>query len=394
MADIPATFDLVEAIQRAGYPLRKVGAEYHGRCPFCGGVDRPGDPSDRFYVKWHEGRQWWRCRHCNPKGGDGIAWFRSAPGGGMTYAEALRAVGAPQEPTARRAAPPATPTWRPLDPPTDAWQQAAKAFVARCAAALWSPAGAVALRYLREHRLLSDDTIRAARLGWHDPGAPFVSIDGIGRAWRGVTIPRYYGGALWNVNTRRTKADTGGDKRARYRGLEGGRTKALYNGDVLITPSKRRVVHTAIVCGGEFDALVLQQAAPPGVAVVTLGGESTAPDPEVLAALDGLVVYLALDADDGGEAGAAKWEAALPSAIRVYPPGGANDITDAARAGSDLVAWLADITGDDGAILMRELRRAAADPAGGALFGYAPRWHAGRITMAMADTVNEPFKPA
>jgi hypothetical protein len=229
--------------------------------------------------------------------------------------------------------------------------------------------------------------IRLAKLGWHDPGASFAPIEGIGNAARGITIPRQYGGALWSVNIRRPKADIGNDKRKRYRSLPGSRVKALYNGDVLITPSRRRVVHTAIVCGGEFDTLVLQQSAPPGVAAVTLGGEQTSPDFEALAALNGLVVYLALDADEGGEHGANAWLSALPTAIRAYPPGGAKDITESAQRGADLEEWVAELTGDDGAILMRELRRAAADPAGGALFGYAPHWHAGRITMANA--VNE-----
>lgn len=389
MADIPASFDLVETIQRAGYTLRKVGAEHHGACPFCGGVDRPGDPSDRFYVKWHESRQYFHCRQCKQHG-DAIAWFRSAQGGGMTYADALRAVGAPATPQTSRAAPKPKPTWRPLDPPTDEWQRAAEDFVTRCAAALWSPAGATTLRYLRDHRRLSDDTIRLAQIGWHDPGSPSVTIDGIGNAARGITIPRRYGGSLWSVNIRRPKSDTGGDKRKRYRGLTGSRVKALYNGDVLITPSRRRVVHTVIVCGGEFDTLLCQQHAPPGVAAVTLGGEQTTPDFETLAALNGLVVYVATDADEGGERGANAWSAALPTAIRAYPPDGANDITDAARAGADLAQWVADITGDDGALIMRELLRAAADPDGGALRDYAPRWSGDRITMTIRDTVNAP----
>lgn len=389
MADIPPSFDLVETIQRAGYALRKVGAEHHGACPFCGGADRPGDPSDRFYVKWHEGRQYFHCRKCKQHG-DAIAWYRSTPGGGMTYAEALRAVGAPATPYAPPSRATPAPTWRPLDPPTAEWQHTAEAFALRCAAALWSPAGATALRYLRDHRRLSDDTIRQARIGWHDPGAPFATIDGIGRAYRGITIPRSYGGALWGVNIRRPKTDTGGDKRARYRGLPGSRVKALYNGDILITPSRRRMVHVAIVCGGEFDTLLCQQHAPPGVAAVTLGGEQTAPDYEVLAALAGLVVYVALDADDAGERGADAWAAALPGAIRVYPPGGVKDITDAALADADLTQWVADITGDEGALIMRELVRAAADPEGGALFGYAPSWSGDRITMATRDTVNTP----
>ena len=389
MADIPASFDLVEAIQRAGYPLRKMGAEYHGACPFCGGVDRPGNPSDRFWVNVNprDGRQYFHCR--NPKckaHGDGIGWYRSAPGGNMTYDEARRAVGAPPGPARTRAVPASsTPSWAPLDPPTAAWQHAADAFVVRCAAALWSPAGAMVLNYLREHRALTDDTIRQARIGWHDPGAPSAMLDDIGRAFRGITIPRWYGGALWSVNIRRPKADTGGDKRNRYRSLAGSRVKALYNGNALITPSRRRTLHTAIVCGGEFDTLVTQQSAPPGVAVVTLGGEQTGPDPEALAALEGMAIYVALDADETGERGAATWAAALPNAIRVYPPNGAKDMTDAARAGADLTQWVADITGDDGALIMRELIRAAGDEAGGALRGYAPRWFGNRIAMALAD---------
>jgi hypothetical protein len=390
MADIPASFDLVAAILNAGYPLRKVGAEHHGACPFCGGVDRPGDPSDRFYVNMHEGRQWFHCRQCDIHG-DGIAWYRSAPGGGMTYAEALRAMGAPDTPRSTSSRSPttsSTSSWQPIEPPPPTWRAAAEDFVQRCAAALWSPTGATALRYLREHRRLSDDAIRKARIGWHDPGAGSAVLDEIGSAARGITIPRWYAGALWAVNIRRPKIDTGGDKKKRYRSLTGSRVKALFNGDVLITPSRRRVVHTAIVCGGEFDVLCLQQHAPPGVAVVTLGGEQTRPDPEALAALQGIDVYLALDADEGGENGAAVWSAAMTGAglsepIRCYPPLGAKDITDAAVAGADLAAWLADITGDDGMLIVRELVRMASLDDGNALFGYTPQWDRGHITMTV-----------
>lgn len=388
MADIPASFDLVTAITAAGYPLRKVGAEHNGKCPFCGGVDRPGDPSNRFYVNWHEEtrRQYFHCRKCHIHG-DGIDWYRSVPGGNMTHAEALRAVGAPPtRSTSTRVTTRPTSSWQPITPPAPTWCESAEAFVQRCAAALWSPKGADVLRYLREHRKLSDDTIRQARIGWHDPGAGSATLDDIGRAYRGITIPRYYAGMLWAVKTRRPKYDIK-DKRDRYINLPGSRMKALFNGDVLITPSRRRVVHTAIVTGGEFDALCLQQHAPPGVAVVTLGGEQTKPDAEALAALQKIDVYLALDADEGGESGAAAWsatmtDAGLPAPIRCYPPLGAKDITDAAVAGADLVAWLADITGDDGALLLRELVRVAALD-GNALSGYKPRWDRGHIAMTV-----------
>ena len=388
MADIPASFDLVAAILNAGYPLRKVGAQHQGACPFCGGVDRPGNPSDRFYVNVHDGRQYFHCRKCRIHG-DGIGWYRSAPGGNMTYDEALRAVGAPptrSTPLVRSTRP--TSSWQPIDPPPPTWCASAEAFVQRCGAALWSSKGAEVLRYLREHRRLSDDAIRQACIGWHDPGAGSAMLDDIGRAYRGITIPRYYAGMLWAVNIRRPKYDIGDDKRARYRSLAGSRVKALFNGDVLITPSRRRVVHTAIVCGGEFDTLCLQQHAPPGMAVVTLGGEQTRPDPEALAALQGIDVYLALDADDAGERAAEAWsatmtECGLPAPIRFYPPLGVKDITDAAVAGADLAAWLADITGDDGALLLRELVRAAALDDGNALSGYKPRWDRGHISMTV-----------
>ena len=122
------------------------GVERHGRCPFCGG-------KDRFWVRPADNR--WFCRRCTPRGGDAISYIRARDHVG--YRAALSLVG--QAPA--RPAPPAPLAER---LPDEAWRGHAERLVTRSQEALWSPAGARALAWLRA-RALADETITSARLG-------------------------------------------------------------------------------------------------------------------------------------------------------------------------------------------------------------------------------------
>ena len=317
--------NLAVLVERDGVHLHGQHEQY-GPCPKCGG-------RDRFHLRHYNGRDWFFCRHCHPERGDAIEYLRWQHG--ITTAEACAALGV----SGQRGIMPA-PKPRPttaagitipdalLEPPAAEWQRVAGAFVDECAATLWTPRAAKALDYLRRERMLTDDTIRAYRLGVNPK--PRQLARGM-LARRGYTIPNHYGGDLWRVRIRKFQADTDPVKYKIVSGAGDGKTQ-LFNGDMLASNP-----HTVIIVGGEFDAMLAQQHAPDGVVVVTPGSETVAPHWEIEYVLRGKHVLIAFDTDAAGNAGAAKW-AALGQRLQV-PHG--KDVTEFAQAGGDVRAWLA-----------------------------------------------------
>lgn len=96
-----------------------------------------------------------------------------------------------------------------VTPPPALWQEAAQAFVEQAQAALWQPQGAGCLRYLREKRGLTDETIRAWGLGWNqitrkNEQALWSMPDREKPVWlpQGLVIPGRVGDTLWYVKIR------------------------------------------------------------------------------------------------------------------------------------------------------------------------------------------------
>lgn len=244
----------------------------------------------------------------------------------------------------------------PNEPPSAGWQDAARAAAAAAAAYLWSdhPDARRVLAYLRQERRLSDATIRAAGLGfnpawkqtaWADPQTgKRASLP------PGITIPYFCDGVLWAIRVRsitgtfathlgRREQQIGGKPAPKYLNLAGSRAAGvLYNADQVTAGA------TLLVVEGEFDALLAwQELAALGVVGVTFGAASTAPAqipqrwrPTFKAARK---VYLALDADAAGQAGAARLSKALPKAQTLPLPAGVKDVTELAQRGDDLRAW-------------------------------------------------------
>jgi hypothetical protein len=316
---------LASLIERDGVTLHGQSERY-GACPKCGG-------RDRFHLRSYNGREYFFCRQCHEPRGDAVEYLRWMHG--LTYGDALRALGVrgdrPALPAARK---PKPTTARGVaipdeleDPPSVEWQAAMCAYVDDCVARLWTPTGARALDYLRG-RGLGDDVIRCFRLGFSDRD------DRVAGTWRGVTIPTFYGGHLWSVNTRRATGEP------KYKKVCGSRAQ-LFNGDALASDDMK----TVVVCAGEFDAMLAQQHAPAGVACVTYGSESKGITWEADYLLRGKRVLIAYDNDQAGDQGAARWAA---FGERVHVPGGAKDLTDYAKGGGDVSAWLCSlITNDD-----------------------------------------------
>lgn len=327
---------LCALVEADGVTLRgRPDGERRGPCPMCGG-------KDRFHLRRYDGREWFFCRQCHPRRGDAIDYLRWTRGisfreaAGLLGADAIRADGVrrPAPARVRMATTPrgvVIPACLDEAPPAE-WQAAMRALVEHCAASI-PPA---VMRYLRDERGLSDDTIWRYRLGYN-PTAQRVA----GRWWieRGVTIPTEYAGALWRVNVRRRADDIQRDGRGKYIAAQGSRAQ-LCGGDAIPDAA------TVLVCAGEFDAMLAQRHAPAGVACVTFGSEAKRPTWEFDYLTRGRRVIVAFDNDAAGEQYRAAW-AAMGEQARV--PFG-KDITDFWRAGGDLAGWLASLTRDDAGI--------------------------------------------
>ena len=354
-AEMAATDDLLALIGR-DTELRRVasthGGEYAGPCPWCGG-------RDRFRV-WPERGRWW-CRQCD-KSGDATAY--RVERGDLTPTEAGRlrhaGDGAQGERPARSVAAPRHAER--LAPPGSDWQRAARAFCEGAEARLWETPDALA--YLRG-RALSDDTIRAAGLGWWDPPRPDdvyrdPSRWGLDRErlWipRGWVIPWELQGAVWRVNIRQAAGEP------KYCAVAGARN-ALYGADELAYG------RPAVLVEGELDALTIRQAAGDVVAPVATGSTHGARRPPWVARLAmASTVLVAFDTDEAGEKAATWWLSVLSNAQRWRPLW--NDASAMAQDGADVRAWvlagLGDTPDDDTAALEREalalLDRMATDP--------------------------------
>ena len=335
---------------------REHGDEYAGPCPFCGGTDR-------FHV-WpdHPDGLRWRCfgrrtgRNGCDRGGDLLAYLVERDDVTPQEAGRIRHNQDPSAPTGPRPSPPRRARPAPTgpvrakagSPPPAAWQARARLFVDYCHEQLFSQAGQRALDYLHG-RGLTDETIRAWRLGWHDKRrrrAPrrwgLQGRKGVEAVWlmRGVTIPWTVEGAVWHVKIRRF-ADHSPmpmtEHGKKYAQITQG-CPSLYGLDLLAGRS------TVVICEGELDAALLWQAAGDLVDVVAIGTKGAKIALPYLVHLARASTWLvALDND--AEAEARDWGRFSDRVRRVRPSTG-NDLTDFYQAGGDLRAWLtADLQG-------------------------------------------------
>lgn len=332
-----------------------VKGEWGGPCPKCGGRDRFRIQPD------HDGGGRWLCRGC--AGGqwqdviDFVMWRD-----GVSFLEACAVLGGEVSPAATRPkAAPAVDVGG--DAPAAAWQEAALEAVADSCMAMqlgidWheeyqhdgrynleqrgrlreltpeAPAAARAYAWLRG-RGLTLDTIGGANIGynaaWRDvlpgvrlaPGIVIPNISGGGTSRRGV---------LWYLNVRKSKG--AGDGGAKYQALKGSALASLY------APGELVGARDVVIVEGEFDALLLAQAAGDLVSVATMGSAGAIPKRWRLA-LAGCRLFVSLDNDAAGRKGAARWLELGAQAMQPGPAAG-EDVTDYwRRVGSDgLRAWV------------------------------------------------------
>ncbi len=222
------------------------------------------------------------------------------------------------------------------DPPPAAWQSIVEAVIKDCERRLWSPAGAAALAYLH-NRGLTDDTIRALRLGFNPTWIKTLwqKSDGhFAQLVPGITLPWIADGHKWALKVR--SLDPADD--TKYRQLtDGAQSAALYNADA-IQPGK-----PVFIVEGEFDAALIIQVAGDLVTPVTVGSASNSISDRWRSQLDQSPIMLATDNDTAGNKARDRLTEQFPSA-RIAPalPDGIKDVTDYWKAGGDVRQWVID----------------------------------------------------
>ena len=282
----------------ARYPLRRVGKEYVGQCPLCGGYDR-------FHIReGSSGHAVGGCRGCVDGQGDA---------GRKRWAEIVAKVFGDESPVL----PPPKPKAKLVSTTT---RLGLEAFT-RATALDEEPDDCPGYKYLRYRRVLHVSGAKgfvrwlaranaqdlhlpptaagALLFGWHKPGSrslTAVSMEGLTEAGRLPQPERWrktYGVRRGSVFACRSVATHGG-KRA----------------------------NQLFLCEGEVSALALT-VLNPGAAVWALGGTSgdAALSVAVVAGvLRGLEVVIDTDGDRPGHTAARRWEATLKAADQELKP--------------------------------------------------------------------------
>ncbi len=306
--------DLLTLIEQDLGPGQRKGSWYFWRCPFH------NDRLPSFGVKGDR----YHCFGCKASG-DAVTWlveYRK-----MDKREALRLVKGdkPQKPQPQRKGEPQTPQIKPAAEPPEEWQVLAGLWLDDCHKRLFSPEGAKALAYLHK-RGLADNTIRRFSLGYWRGG----EVPGFGfEAARGITIPNFRNGALYGVKIRHPQGEP------KYTSLKGSVQRLYVTASVV--PNGE-----ALLCEGEFDALIAWQELRDCVGVATFGSCSAEPNEiDLLWLALASRVIVAYDNDEPGQQGAQKLTQLLGrKAVIAQLPKPHKDITDAYIAGVDLWRWL------------------------------------------------------
>jgi DNA primase len=245
------------------------------------------------------------------------------------------------------------PRWEPRTTgvPGDIWQKRAWTLVEE--SELWlfksfsfAPKMLKMLGWLKECRGLSEETIRAHRLGlalipnrfeghekwglepvFKDAGTPK-------KIWipRGLTIPLFQDGKIYRIRIRRPKFALRSERDPRYYLLRGSNTQAM----VLGTDKP-----VSIIVESELDALLLHQEAGDLVNVISLGNAQSRPDKEAADLLQqSRLILLALDADAAGGKESWQWWKEHYSQARRWPPVAGKDPGDMLAAGINTRTWI------------------------------------------------------
>lgn len=299
----------------------------------------------------------WKCFGCG-KVGDAITWLREYRG--MTFQEAYKAVNGGDLPSGRGYNRPQAPEAGYLasdNPPGEAWKRRALEIISKAQEALWSEKGANTpldwpendpetgkekINHLSPldwllNRGLTENTLKTWQIGfipfdWQDqPKAWGLNCSTV-NIKKGILIPCIVGSNVWYLKIRQPKA-----KPHKYTQITGGKT-ALYMADNLAGQE------AAVLCEGEFDALLLWQEIKYLAGVATMGSATaklnvstwgfyllgTSPDQR----------FTAYDLDEAGSKGSSglEWMHTRPLAVPRLRPHD-KDISDFYHSGGDLLEW-------------------------------------------------------
>ncbi|MBM4274367.1 MAG: hypothetical protein FJ134_07910 [Deltaproteobacteria bacterium] len=337
---------IVELLAADGFPIKKVastgGGEYAGPCPFCGG----GNDRLRCWPEQGHGGRWW-CRQCG-RFGDCIEYlkvFRK-----MSFKVAAQFVGKQLKGLSPSFGSGNTlRTWTPRETifPTNPWQTRAKRLVEASERELFLPHTFAQrmLGWLKEHRGLSEETIKKFRLGlvpidrWEGYEQwglePDLKADGNPKKiWlpRGLCIPLCNGGNILRIRIRRPKMDLKSGKDRRYYTIRGSDSRA-----VVLEP--RREIQ--MVVESDLDAMLVVQEAHGLVGAISLGTAGKTPDEEAVKVLGhSRLILVSLDSDDAGAKAAWQWWLNHFSQARRWPPVGGKDPGDMRLAGVNVRDWI------------------------------------------------------
>ena len=336
-----------------GAPARTNGRGMWWRCPFH------TEKSASFLVGGRPDRaQEYHCFGCGQHG-DAIEFVRrleNLPDDGKGFMEAVKKLAqisgmALPEGESRRETVVAEPG--PSGPPTGVWQARAREFCAQAQAALWEPIGAGCLKWLREVRGLTDETIREFGLGWNaGTGKEAQALWGMPErekpVWlpQGLVIPGLVDGVFWYVKVRPSK-----EVRTYFQGkyyqipmpLETER-------GALLGCDRWRPGLPVLLCEGEMDLFTVWQECK-FVNPATLGGAAKGRAGEhlnfgrwLLRLATASRILVAYDADNAGQEADAALRRISERFEGVMVPWGA-DVNEFHTTGGDVAAWLRKVTG-------------------------------------------------
>jgi DNA primase len=262
----------------------------------------------------------WKCFSCG-KGEDAFDWLQQKHEITFTQAkqqliQMINSITTPHPVTKLAPHPSVTEA-----PSTKIQLQMVEAMI-ECARVLWTePPGENALAYLKG-RGLSEWTIRRYWLGLQPTRGEISGLD----IPAGITIPHYCQetNVCRAINVRRPEGSS-----PKYL-LVSGSVQSLYLQDSLRDHHSGQRFADAFLMEGEFDALLLKDHIGSHAGVVTFCSAACRQIDPWLPYLAPLKrIFVVTDNDPAGERAASFLRAQLPQAVRVLPPAGAKDITDA-----------------------------------------------------------------
>jgi len=242
----------------------------------------------------------------------------------LTFVDALQSLG--QQPTSQQPKHQRKQE-KLIHPPSKTWQMKAKQVIRVSIDNLWRDSGQFARDYLHR-RGLTDETIETTQLGY---------IPGYYTQWTklydmsvpcGILIPWIRFDDIWALKVRRASGQP------KYQMVKGSRPHIPY------TLVSGHCNESAVICEGEFDAMLLHQETSDLVDVYTLGSASKRLNElNRTMLLPYRKVWLAYDND---EAGQNRVQQMMNVSARMQPLHIPNngDITDCFLSGHDLRKWI------------------------------------------------------